>query len=50
MSIAILGYIYLKTARRRSFLQRWILAFIRHNPRLFPKQAHPGKARTQRNC
>lgn len=50
LTIAILGYIYLKTARRRSFLQRWILAFIRHNPRLFPKQAHPGKAGTQRNC
>lgn len=46
LSIALLGYIYLKTARRRSFLQRWILAFIRHNPRLFRRQAHP---RTRRN-
>ncbi|MAT66009.1 MAG: hypothetical protein CMN57_10230 [Gammaproteobacteria bacterium] len=44
--ISVLGYIYLKTARRRSFLQRWILAFIRHNPRLFRRQAHP---RTRRN-
>ncbi|BCO32726.1 hypothetical protein TspCOW1_28290 [Thiohalobacter sp. COW1] len=46
LTIAVLGYIYLKTARRRSFLQRWILAFIRHNPRLFRRQAHP---RTRRN-
>lgn len=44
--VSMLGYIYLKTARRRSFLQRWILAFIRHNPRLFPRQARP---RPQRN-
>ena len=49
LGIAILGYIYLKTARRRSFLQRWILAFIRHNPRLFPHQARPGPPRRQRN-
>ncbi|HSH30984.1 MAG TPA: hypothetical protein VK971_13840 [Thiohalobacter sp.] len=46
LTIAILGYIYLKTARRRSFLQRWIVSFIRHNPRLFRRQAHP---RTRRN-
>lgn len=49
LGISILGYVYLKTARRRSFLQRWILAFIRHNPRLFPRQARPGRARRQRN-
>ncbi|MFO7812942.1 MAG: hypothetical protein R6V21_08245 [Pelovirga sp.] len=35
MVIAILGYSYIKTAKNESFLERWINAFIRDNPRLF---------------
>lgn len=34
--ISILGYIYLRRGQRDSFLERWILAFIDANPRLFP--------------
>lgn len=33
--IAILGYGYLKTREKHSFLQRWIRKFIKKNPRLF---------------
>lgn len=33
--IALLGYSYLRTAGNRSFLERWIGAFIKANPRLF---------------
>ena len=33
--ISVLGYISLRSTRRRLFLQRWIVAFIRRNPRLF---------------
>lgn len=33
--IAILGYGYLKTAAKRSFLERWIRRFIEANPRMF---------------
>lgn len=33
--IALLGYSYIKTARNKSFLERWIQAFIKSNPRLF---------------
>jgi uncharacterized membrane protein YjdF len=33
--IAVLGYGYIKTARNESFLERWIHAFIKSNPRLF---------------
>lgn len=35
--IAILGYGYLTTDKRNSFLQRWIRAFIDKNPRLFQR-------------
>lgn len=33
--ITVLGYGYIKTARNESFLERWIHAFIKSNPRLF---------------
>jgi uncharacterized membrane protein YjdF len=33
--IAVLGYGYIKTARNESFLERWIQAFIKNNPRFF---------------
>lgn len=33
--IALLGYSYLRTAGNRSFLERWIDAFIEANPRFF---------------
>ncbi|NVJ51348.1 MAG: hypothetical protein HWE13_08280 [Gammaproteobacteria bacterium] len=35
--ISILGYGYLKTAQKQSFLERWIQSFIDKNPRLFKK-------------
>lgn len=35
LSIALLGYGYLKTAGNQSFMERWIQAFIDRNPRLF---------------
>jgi hypothetical protein len=35
--IAVLGYGYVRTARNESFLERWIRAFIRNNPRLFKR-------------
>lgn len=35
MVIAVLGYGYIKTTGNESFLERWIHAFIRRNPRLF---------------
>ncbi|MFN2436577.1 MAG: hypothetical protein ABR513_05760 [Desulfotignum sp.] len=37
MVIAVIGYGYIKTARNESFLERWINAFIRNNPRLFSR-------------
>jgi len=39
--IAVLGYGYLKTAGNRSFLERWIQAFIRANPALFSRRRRP---------
>ncbi len=36
--IAVLGYGYLKTAKNESFLEQWIEAFIKSNPRLFKRQ------------
>ena len=33
--ITVLGYGYIKAARNQSFLERWIQAFIKSNPRLF---------------
>jgi uncharacterized membrane protein YjdF len=36
--ISVLGYGYLKAAGNSSFLERWISAFIRTNPRLFGRQ------------
>ncbi len=35
--IAILGYGYIKKARNKSFLERWIRAFIERNPKLFQR-------------
>lgn len=35
LAIAIYGYRHLRTEGRESFLERWIEAFIRRNPRLF---------------
>jgi uncharacterized membrane protein YjdF len=36
--ISVLGYGYLKTARNESFLERWIHAFIKSNPRFFNRR------------
>lgn len=33
--IALYGYLHLRSAQGESFLERWIAAFIRRNPRLF---------------
>ena len=33
--ISVLGYGYIKTAKNRSFLERWIHSFVKSNPRLF---------------
>lgn len=33
--IALLGWAYLRTAGNDSFLERWIVGFVRANPRLF---------------
>lgn len=35
--ISVLGYGYIRTARNESFLERWINAFIKSNPRLFKR-------------
>lgn len=35
--IALLGWMYLRTAGSNSFLERWITGFIHANPRLFDK-------------
>lgn len=35
LAISLLGWSYLRTAGSRSFLERWIAAFIAANPRLF---------------
>lgn len=35
LAISVYGYRHLRTAGRGSFLERWIEAFIRRNPRLF---------------
>jgi hypothetical protein len=40
--ISVLGYGYIKTVERDSFLERWIDRFIESNPRLFAR--HLGKA------
>ena len=37
--ISILGYGYLKRGQRESFLERWISAFVRSNPRLFGRDS-----------
>ncbi len=36
--ISVLGYAYLKSPARDSFLEKWILEFIRHNPGFFPRR------------
>lgn len=33
--VSVMGYIYLRRGQRDSFLERWIIAFIDANPRLF---------------
>jgi len=35
--ITVLGYGYVKAARNKSFLERWVQAFIKSNPRLFKR-------------
>lgn len=35
LAVSLLGWSYLRTAGSRSFLERWIAAFISANPRLF---------------
>jgi hypothetical protein len=35
LTISIAGYIYLRRGKNDSFLERWIMAFIEANPRLF---------------
>ncbi len=42
--ISILGYGYLKTPTRDSFLERWIVAFIRENPRIFGRKVLLGRS------
>lgn len=39
--ISVLGYGYIRKGRKKSFLEQWIEAFIRTNPRIF-KQSHRG--------
>lgn len=36
--ISLLGYAYLKSPSRDSFLERWIVTFIAHNPHFFPRR------------
>jgi len=43
--ISVLGYGYLKKAQAKSFLGRWIGAFINKNPRLFKRHKMPGPPR-----
>jgi uncharacterized membrane protein YjdF len=35
--ISVFGYVYLKTGNKGSFIERWISAFVKLNPRLFKK-------------
>lgn len=35
LTITVIGYGYIKTARNESFLERWIDSFIKSNPRFF---------------
>lgn len=37
LTITVIGYGYIKTARNESFLERWIDSFIKSNPRFFDK-------------
>jgi len=39
--IAVLGYGYLKASGNKSFLERWIQAFIQANPGLFERRHRP---------
>lgn len=43
--ISLAGYAYLKSPERDSFLERWIVIFIAHNPRFFPRRKGAGVAR-----
>jgi len=38
LAISLLGYRYLRHRRDESFLENWIAAFVRSNPRLFRQQ------------
>lgn len=35
LTISIIGYIHLRRGKQDSFLERWIMAFVEANPRLF---------------
>ena len=45
--ISSFGYVYLKTGRKGSFIERWIEAFIKINPRLF-KQRNSDQKTTEK--
>lgn len=46
--ISVLGYSYIKAAQNESFLEKWIDAFIKNNPRLFKKsQTDPDHSLTR---
>ncbi len=46
--ISVLGYSYIKAAQNASFLEKWIDAFIKNNPRLFKKsQPDPDRSLTR---
>lgn len=45
LAIAVLGYGYFRTAGNKSFLERWIHAFIKANPGLFARQNRSGGGR-----
>ena len=43
LTIALLGYSYLRVPQTESFLERWIHHFIVLNRRIFPHREHKGK-------
>lgn len=47
-AISLLGYGYLRAAGSRSFLERWILDFIRANPGLFRRRRRGAGSRVTR--
>ena len=44
--IAVLGFGYLKTAGNASFLEQWIHAFIRTNPKFFKRHLKRGRTKS----